>query len=438
IKAAGYPDVDSTVTVQNYGAEKLYLRHLDKDGNVLSEKTYTMAEIEKMADTKDALYQSICSHRGIRSFRATGVTLEKLLKDAGMDSYYKKGSEIRIRTNDASGDETLNDNDANSNYYPEGAFTYDYLSQKRYTFTDIYASRNKSLYDRLVADQKETSVVDGQTRHNYLGKKMRTDIARSSREEVKPLIALEYHENNLDVPEAPEANYGATKECRAFRFFYGLAMDPSDSKMIARDETTMRMSYYVYGIDLQDTDVHGIDRTALEKAVESASKIREADYTLESWKAFKAVYDDAKTYVYLDGINQNVAHHPVTDQATLNQKEQELKAAAVALVKAAPDTPAFKPAKKPAKTKITSLKAIGKRSVKITWKKVTRYGKGYRIRYSTKKSMKGSKVIKVKGVKTVRKVVKKLKRGRKYYFQICTYGTKGSSAWSGKRSVRVK
>ncbi|MGN0709464.1 MAG: hypothetical protein ACI4LM_04400, partial [Anaerovoracaceae bacterium] len=296
IKAAGYPDVDAAVAVQNYGAETLYVRHLDKDGKVLSEKTYTMADIEKLADTKDGLYQSICSHHGIRSFRVTGVTLDKLLKDAGIDSYFKKGSEIRIRTNDASTDETLNDNDANSNYYPEGGFSYTYLSQKRYTFTDIYESKNKALYDKIKADQQETVVLDGQTRHNYLGKKMRTDVATSAKEAVKPLLAIKYCENDLDEPEAPEANYGATQQCRAFRFFYGIAMDPSDSKMIAKDETTMRISYAVYGIDLQDTDVHDIDRTALEKAVQSASKLNEADYTPESWAAFKTAYDDAKGY----------------------------------------------------------------------------------------------------------------------------------------------
>ena len=96
-------------------------------------------------------------------------------------------------------------------------------------------------------------------------------------------------------------------------------------------------------------------------------------------------------------------------------------------------------AKAPAKTKITKAKA-GKKSVKLTWKKVTKNSTGYQVRYSTKKSMKSAKIVKVKSAKTTSVTVKKLKKGKKYDLQVRTVNTKTglNSAWSATKAVKAK
>lgn len=93
------------------------------------------------------------------------------------------------------------------------------------------------------------------------------------------------------------------------------------------------------------------------------------------------------------------------------------------------------------KVKVASAKA-GKKSVKVTWKKVTGI-KGYQIQYSTnKKFKKGNKTITVKSTKSTSATIKKLKSKKKYYVRMRTYkvvnGKKVYSAWSKAKSVKVK
>lgn len=68
---------------------------------------------------------------------------------------------------------------------------------------------------------------------------------------------------------------------------------------------------------------------------------------------------------------------------------------------------------------------------------------GYQLRYSLKSSMSGAKRVSVgKKASVVRKTVRKLRSGRKYYVQVRTYKTIGGvkyySSWSAKKSVRTK
>lgn len=93
------------------------------------------------------------------------------------------------------------------------------------------------------------------------------------------------------------------------------------------------------------------------------------------------------------------------------------------------------------KVKVASAKA-GKKSIKVTWKKVKGI-KGYQIQYSTnKKFKKGNKTITVKSTKSTSATIKKLKSKKKYYVRMRTYkivnGKKVYSAWSKAKSVKVK
>ena len=93
------------------------------------------------------------------------------------------------------------------------------------------------------------------------------------------------------------------------------------------------------------------------------------------------------------------------------------------------------------KVKVASAKA-GKKSIKVTWKKVKGI-KGYQIQYSTNnKFKKGNKTITVKSTKSTSATIKKLKSKKTYYVRMRTYkvvnGKKVYSAWSKAKSVKVK
>lgn len=90
------------------------------------------------------------------------------------------------------------------------------------------------------------------------------------------------------------------------------------------------------------------------------------------------------------------------------------------------------------KTSITKVTA-GKKAATVKFKKMIGTSK-YEVRYSTKSSMKGAKTVTVKASKNSVKI-KKLKKGKKYYFQVRVAknmaGKTFYSGWSGKKSVRI-
>ncbi|WP_026495599.1 fibronectin type III domain-containing protein [Butyrivibrio sp. WCD3002] len=86
-----------------------------------------------------------------------------------------------------------------------------------------------------------------------------------------------------------------------------------------------------------------------------------------------------------------------------------------------------------------------KKSITLTWKKVTAKGiKGYEIQYSTDKAFSKDKTKKVtiKNVKTTKTKIKKLKSKTKYYIRIRTFSNKNGekvySNWSKAKNVKVK
>lgn len=90
------------------------------------------------------------------------------------------------------------------------------------------------------------------------------------------------------------------------------------------------------------------------------------------------------------------------------------------------------------KAKIVSVKSVSKKGVKITWNKV-KTAKGYQIKYSAKKNMKGAKTA-TSG--SLSKKITKLKSGKRYYFKVRAYKTADGSriygGWSSTKSVKVK
>lgn len=83
--------------------------------------------------------------------------------------------------------------------------------------------------------------------------------------------------------------------------------------------------------------------------------------------------------------------------------------------------------------KIVSLKA-GKKSATIKIAKLAN-AKSYKIQYATNKKMKKAKS------KTISKLtykIKKLKKGKKYFFRVCGVNGKVTGPWSKKKSVKIK
>lgn len=97
----------------------------------------------------------------------------------------------------------------------------------------------------------------------------------------------------------------------------------------------------------------------------------------------------------------------------------------------------------PAKASIKSVKAGAKNSKQVTIKWNTVNGAdGYRIYYSLDKDFETVKKVTVKDAKAVEKTIKKLKKGRKYYFRVRAFKKiNGKTVWgeySKAKSVKVK
>lgn len=91
-----------------------------------------------------------------------------------------------------------------------------------------------------------------------------------------------------------------------------------------------------------------------------------------------------------------------------------------------------------AQTKITNLKNVKTKKIKLTWKKIKSVN-GYQIRYATNKKFKKAEFKTVKTNKT-KLTIKKLKM-KKYYVQVRAYkvvnGEKVYGKWSKRKSFKI-
>ena len=92
------------------------------------------------------------------------------------------------------------------------------------------------------------------------------------------------------------------------------------------------------------------------------------------------------------------------------------------------------------RTKISSVKSAAKK-ITVKWKKQTQNTTGYQIQYSLKKNFKMKKTIRINSNRHGKTsyVLKKLKKGRNYYFRIRAIklinGKTTYSAWSAKKKI---
>ncbi|MGN1166495.1 MAG: leucine-rich repeat protein [Lachnospiraceae bacterium] len=90
---------------------------------------------------------------------------------------------------------------------------------------------------------------------------------------------------------------------------------------------------------------------------------------------------------------------------------------------------------------IKSAKNSSSKKINLTWNKNTK-ANGYEIQYSTSKTFKGAKKVKITKASTTKKTLSKLKKKKTYYIRMRTYrkvsGVTYYSTWSAVKSVKVK
>ena len=258
VAATGFKDCSTIVNVKNYGAEKFYVRYLDKNGTVITTNTYTMDQLKSFSMNNESKvhenmkYQSYCSMAGLRNFCADGVYIEDLLKDSGVtdritdsDGNIKDNITVRLRTNDSVEDGSGNDTTTDNAYYWMGKFDYKNLFQERYYFPAVYT--NADLKARLLDGTPYTGDESADKRA-YLWANGGREVAG------RPMIAWDYVENvfSQDQTEPSRENYNENiQNERSFRFLFSLAKD-SEADATENTSTTFSVTYCAFGIDIID------------------------------------------------------------------------------------------------------------------------------------------------------------------------------------------
>lgn len=89
----------------------------------------------------------------------------------------------------------------------------------------------------------------------------------------------------------------------------------------------------------------------------------------------------------------------------------------------------------PQKSAITSVKAR-KGLITVQWKKSSS-GKGYQVQYSTDKNFKKTVgTVRIGKIKTAKTIIRKVKKGVRYYVRVRTVSDKAVSAWSAVKTVK--
>lgn len=96
---------------------------------------------------------------------------------------------------------------------------------------------------------------------------------------------------------------------------------------------------------------------------------------------------------------------------------------------------------KPAKVNLKSVKSAKTKTATVTWDKVSG-ASGYAVVYATDSKFKKAKTVTVKKGSTLKATIKKLSKGKKYFFKVRAYktvnGKKVYGAYSAVKNVKVK
>ena len=207
------------------------------------------------------------------------------------------------------------------------------------------------------------------------------------------------------------------------------------------------------------------DTEELNARVESAAGITKKDYTEESWKAFQEALNAARevlakpdklqaevdTVLYtLDEAIKGLVSSPENEEKPDGpEKEPEVPGTKPDIPGTKQDIPGTKPddgqtpavpEKKPGKVKISGIKNLSGRKLRLKWKKVNG-ATGYEISRATKKKGKYIIIARIKKGKTVQYTNSRLKKNATYYYRIRAYRQAGKTKvygpYSSVRSQKV-
>ena len=88
------------------------------------------------------------------------------------------------------------------------------------------------------------------------------------------------------------------------------------------------------------------------------------------------------------------------------------------------------------KVNVTKIKNVGKNKIKVKWK-TNSYCDGYILEYSTNKSFKNAKSIKIDNKQIKSKTIDNLKDNKKYYLRIRRYKKNAFFAWLSKKTIKI-
>lgn len=269
------------------------------------------------------------------------------------------------------------------------------------------------------------------------------------------------------------------------------AFEPVYTDAAARADADAETIFDKINVVLQaEQDIVDAAGVLLVAAAEDAGKLREEDYTTDTWIDFYYAYQDFSSYFdmygttisredisYLVGLNAEMAEYrrnlemaavsPVpgesenpapgeSESPAPGETESPAPGAADTPGTPAPgitDTPAApspapqqpsvseKPSvklKKPAWKKAVSRK---KKTVSLQWKK-TANASGYQVSYSYQKNMKKAKVLTIKKPGTTSKTISGLKSKKTCYVRVRAWAKAGDgkiySSWSSMKKIKVK
>ena len=168
-------------------------------------------------------------------------------------------------------------------------------------------------------------------------------------------------------------------------------------------------------VDISECEITVGNKTYTGKALKPAPVVKYGDKTLEKGTDYTVSYRNNKN-VGIAVVNiEGIGDYSGAAEATFKIK--------------------------PKGTTLSKLTG-GKKKITVKWKKQAKQVTGYQIQYGTKKNFSDAKKVTIKGAKTVKTTIKKLKAKKIYYVRIRTYktvsGKKYYSSWSKSKKIKTK